>query len=150
MQALIQNNIVQTYPYSFKQLKQDNPQVSFPAAPSEACLAEWGVFTVANTQMPTVDHTKVVSEAPVASLDDKWVQVWVVRDATEDELIGRTAEKSVAIRAERGIALAATDWTQVSDAPVDQAAWAIYRQALRDITTQQDFPWGIIWPVAPV
>jgi hypothetical protein len=28
--------------------------------------------------------------------------------------------------------LAASDWTQVSDAPVDRAAWADYRQALRD------------------
>lgn len=24
------------------------------------------------------------------------------------------------------------DWTQVNDAPVDQSAWATYRQALRD------------------
>ena len=28
--------------------------------------------------------------------------------------------------------LAASDWTQVADAPVDKAAWATYRQALRD------------------
>ena len=25
-----------------------------------------------------------------------------------------------------------SDWTQVNDAPVDQQAWATYRQALRD------------------
>jgi hypothetical protein len=28
--------------------------------------------------------------------------------------------------------LAASDWTQVADAPVDRQAWADYRQALRD------------------
>lgn len=33
----------------------------------------------------------------------------------------------------RDAELARTDWTQVADAPVDQAAWATYRQALRDL-----------------
>jgi len=28
--------------------------------------------------------------------------------------------------------LAESDWTQLPDAPVDRAAWAKYRQALRD------------------
>ena len=50
------------------------------------------------------------------------------------------------IRAERNRLLAASDWTQVADAPVDQAAWATYRQALRDITAQAGFPNDIVWP----
>ena len=37
------------------------------------------------------------------------------------------------MRLERNRLLAASDWTQVADAPVDRAAWATYRQALRDI-----------------
>ena len=41
------------------------------------------------------------------------------------------------------------DWTQVADAPVDQAAWAAYRQELRDITSQETFPSEVTWPVAP-
>ena len=45
--------------------------------------------------------------------------------------------------------LAASDWTQVADAPVDQAAWATYRQALRDITAQAGFPETIAWPAVP-
>jgi hypothetical protein len=53
------------------------------------------------------------------------------------------------IRAERNRLLAASDWTQVADAPVDQAAWATYRQALRDITAQLGFPEQINWPEAP-
>lgn len=52
-------------------------------------------------------------------------------------------------RATRNALLAASDWTQVADAPVDQAAWAKYRQALRDITAQEGFPETIDWPVAP-
>jgi len=35
----------------------------------------------------------------------------------------------------RDALLAECDWTQVNDAPVDQHAWATYRQALRDFPT---------------
>ena len=53
------------------------------------------------------------------------------------------------VRAERDRLLAASDWTQVSDAPVDQAAWATYRQALRDVPQQAGFPDNITWPEVP-
>ena len=53
------------------------------------------------------------------------------------------------VRKQRNDLLAACDWTQVADAPVDKDAWATYRQALRDITTQVGFPLSIDWPVAP-
>lgn len=36
----------------------------------------------------------------------------------------------------RNSKLAQSDWTQLSDAPVDQEAWATYRQALRDLPAQ--------------
>jgi hypothetical protein len=35
--------------------------------------------------------------------------------------------------------LISTDWTQLPDAPVDKAAWATYRQALRDLPLVTDF-----------
>ena len=53
------------------------------------------------------------------------------------------------VREERDALLAASDWTQMLDAPVDQAAWATYRQALRDVPAQNGFPESIVWPVAP-
>lgn len=52
------------------------------------------------------------------------------------------------IRIERNRRLADCDWTQLPDAPVDTAAWAVYRQALRDITLQPD-PFNIVWPIEP-
>jgi len=54
------------------------------------------------------------------------------------------------VRSERNRRLAASDWTQVSDAPVNQAAWAIYRQALRDIPEQSGFPHFVEWPITPL
>jgi len=38
----------------------------------------------------------------------------------------------IAMRHQRDRLLTASDWTQTADAPVDRAAWAVYRQALRD------------------
>jgi len=53
------------------------------------------------------------------------------------------------VRSERDKLLAATDWTQVADAPVDQAAYAEYRQALRDVPEQVGFPSDVDWPEKP-
>jgi hypothetical protein len=58
-------------------------------------------------------------------------------------------DKAGEIRGERNLLLMNSDWTQVADAPVDQAAWAEYRQELRDITEQEGFPDNVIWPVRP-
>jgi hypothetical protein len=57
--------------------------------------------------------------------------------------------KADAARIIRQAALADSDWTQLSDVNVDKAAWATYRQALRDITDQPGFPDDIIWPAKP-
>ena len=61
----------------------------------------------------------------------------------------KDAEQAASVRTQRGEKLKDCDWTQVADAPVDQTAWAAYRQALRDITGQEGFPWTIDWPIAP-
>ena len=48
------------------------------------------------------------------------------------------AQKLEQVRLWRNAELAATDWTQVADAPVDASAWAAYRQALRDLPATID------------
>jgi len=42
-------------------------------------------------------------------------------------------QKLEQVRLWRDAELVRTDWTQVADAPVDASAWAVYRQALRDL-----------------
>ena len=79
--------------------------------------------------------------APWATFDFA-AQQWV--DARSDDLL--FAE----LRAERNRRLAASDWTQVPDAPVDQAAWALYRQALRDLPSTTTDPRNPDWPKPPV
>ena len=51
------------------------------------------------------------------------------------------------VRSMRNNELTATDWTQMPDSPLTtakKAEWAVYRQALRDITTQEN-PREIVW-----
>lgn len=79
-----------------------------------------------------------------------------VFDATTNEFVIKeetvqldVAELANAIREERNKLLKESDWTQVLDAPVDQQAWAVYRQALRDITLQESFPLNIVFPIKP-
>ena len=61
----------------------------------------------------------------------------------------KDAEQAKSVREQRTQKLKDTDWTQVADAPVDKAAWATYRQALRDISAQAGFPWEVQWPTQP-
>lgn len=73
--------------------------------------------------------------------DGTFARKVVVRTFTEEE-----------IRDERNARLKASDWTQVSDAPLtdgEKTTWATYRQALRDVTAQDGFPHEVDWPAKP-
>jgi hypothetical protein len=53
------------------------------------------------------------------------------------------------IRLWRDRELAASDWTQVADSTADKAAWATYRQALRDLPASNKDPKKIKFPSRP-
>jgi hypothetical protein len=53
------------------------------------------------------------------------------------------------VRAVRNAELAATDWTQVADSQANKAAWATYRQALRDLPASNKDPKKIKFPTRP-
>ena len=152
MFALIENGAVKQYPYSIGALKRSRPNTSFPHVVSDSVMAEFGALRVFFSTQPEVTATQVLEEAtPVFSAEDqRWTQVWTVRDMTEAEVSQLVESKSAEIRQQRDALLVSSDWTQVLDAPVDQAAWATYRQALRDITTQTGFPQVVEWPISPV
>ena len=60
-------------------------------------------------------------------------------DATDEQVMDQ-------LRLWRNQELANTDWTMISDASTDKAAWATYRQALRDLPAKVN----ITKPVTPV
>ena len=85
----------------------------------------------------------------VEQIDGKWYTKYSVENVSEGIKTAIDTTQAQAMRSNRNAALAASDWTQLADAPVDKAAWATYRQGLRDVTKQTGFPWTIDWPVAP-
>lgn len=72
----------------------------------------------------------------------------VISTALQRELAAVESAWS-AFRSDRDSRLTKSDWTQVSDAPVDQVAWATYRQQLRDLPSIVTNPNAVTWPDPP-
>ena len=85
----------------------------------------------------------------VEQIDGKWYTKYSVADMDDEAKTAKDAEQAKSIRNSRTEKLKDSDWTQLADSTADKAAWATYRQALRDITAQAGFPWTIDWPEAP-
>ena len=105
--------------------------------------------------MPTDEDGKPIDER-MYFVKAKWNGSEWEEGATEDEIAAWNASERIKleqwVREERTRRLAATDWTQVLDNPIDAAtreAYRVYRQALRDVTEQERFPLYIEWPVLP-
>ena len=97
----------------------------------------------------------------VEEVDGKWYTKYILapvftdnEDATAAEQEAtykamKDAEFATNARSQRDKLLSESDWTQVIDAPVNQEAWATYRQSLRNVPQQAGFPTTIVWPVKP-
>lgn len=133
------------------------PNVSLPANPSEDQLDFIGVDVIFEGPQATGGNVYQYSvrDGVEQYPDGKWYSKYVLgpifanSQEQADYEARRDSEQAETIRRERNSKLAACDWTQAADSPVDKAAWATYRQSLRDVTTQSGFPWQVQWPVAP-
>jgi hypothetical protein len=92
--------------------------------------------------------TQHLEEGPALLIDGVWTQNYIVTELSADESAAKVGTQWIVIRAERNKLLVESDWTQLPDAPVDAAAWATYRQVLRDVTDQAN-PFAVIWPESP-
>ena len=105
----------------------------------------------------------------VEQIDGKWYTKYVLgpvfTDTTDDTgnvtsaadneaayKAQKDTEQAKSVRQSRDTKLADCDWRVIKAAETAttlDAAWATYRQALRDVTGQSGFPWTITWPDAP-
>ena len=150
MFALIENGAVKQYPYSVGELKRTRPNTSFPSVISDALMAENGAMRVYFSTQPVLSSTQVLEEAPpvFSNADQRWTQVWRVRDMTAAEVTQQFDSAAAEVRQQRDAKLTETDWRFRSDMTPSQG-WIDYCQALRDVTAQAGFPWAVEWPVAP-
>jgi hypothetical protein len=123
-------------------LHLEYPDTSFPATWTAETLAAFGVYKIVEATAPAVDSKTHRQSRSIQQVNGVWTQVWGSQQLAQD-----TASANV--RGYRDMLLAASDWTQVADAPVDKTAWATHRQALRDVTSQAGFPWEVVWPEQP-
>jgi hypothetical protein len=153
MYVFAPNQTVEIFPYSVQALKRDNANTSFPLSPSDAVLAKWSVFPVKPQEPPDFDAaTENLIQVNPTFVNNQWLQSWHVAKASPEEIAERTQNKATAIREDRNARLAACDWTQLADSPLDpdgKGAWALYRETLRMVPQQEGFPWDVQWPPVP-
>ena len=138
------------YPIEEGNFRQLFPNTSFPTYFTANAVEPlgYGIYDFANAP-ETGRYEKAVEVAPVRNEYGIWRQTYAVVPMDDAEKQDVDTQKAEAVRADRTARLAACDWTQVLDAPVDTAAWAAYRQDLRDVPSQAGFPWEINWPAQP-
>lgn len=149
------------------ELKALHKNVSLPVVWSSETLDALNVDPVLESPKPTLSgpYKAIAAAAPVQDSSGNWVESWEERDMFVEftDLEGVTHTKSEQeqayqsmldedaakiIRKMRDDLLLATDYLALSDNTLS-TEMSTYRQALRDITTQEGFPHDVTWPSKP-
>ena len=141
------NGQLSKFPYTLGELRRENANTSFPKVIPEGTLASYGVYKVEPTPAPTFDNKTHMMTDTVENVGGVWRQKWVQKKLPEDRA-------SSNVRRHRDRLLSETDWVVImhtekgTNIPADME---IYRQALRDITDNVNFPYlnEEDWPVKP-
>ena len=149
------------------QFRAENPNTSFPKVLTTEILDSFGYDPILEgPQAVTTPPYEISQRDGIEEVNGQWFTKYIVgpvfHDYIDDEgkehtaaeqyeayCLGKDADQAKAVRNTRNNKLADCDWTQLPDAPVDAAAWAAYRQSLRDISSQPGFPWDVQWPEEP-
>tara|TARA_R100001509_G_C4858661_1_gene212601 strand:- start:520 stop:1020 length:501 start_codon:yes stop_codon:yes gene_type:complete len=148
-------------------LRLENRNVSFPKVWSASVFEALGIDPVLAAPAPTPSgEFKVVARnGAVQDSNGNWVQAWVEREMfteyTDEEGNVQTVsaqqtayttrknnEKAAIERNTRNTLLKETDHFALSDVTMTDAM-KTYRQALRDVPQQSEFPNTITWPTKP-
>jgi hypothetical protein len=125
------------------------PNTGFPSPLTTEIINDFGGDAVLEGPQASPTRYQVGFRDGVQEMEGQWYTKYSVADMDVDAKASTDAAQAQAIRAMRDQKLSASDWTQLADAPVDKAAWAAYRQDLRNVPAQAGFPWDVIWPEAP-
>ena len=141
-----------TYPYSVQNLKNENPNISFPTIISDSLLESFNIYQVEmkNSGYDNDDNKDVTEVTPTLS-GSIYIQTYTISDADTETINKRREIKWSEVRSGRDSLLSESDWTQFNDSPISGSTltdWQTYRQSLRDITNQSD-PYDITWPNIP-
>ena len=74
-----------TFPYKIERFRADHPGTSFPQDLQARHYAAFGVLPVTATARPAYNKATQGLDMSAEYIKGEWVQVWTVRDATQDE-----------------------------------------------------------------
>ena len=141
-----------TYPYSVQNLKNENPNTSFPTIIADSLLESFNIYKVETKNSGyDSDDSKDVTEITPTLSGSVYVQTYTISNADTETISKRREIKWSEVRSGRDSLLSESDWTQFNDSPISGSTltdWQTYRQSLRDITNQSD-PYDITWPNIP-
>lgn len=123
--------------------------VSFPPQLSATLLDSYGADVVFEGQQASPTRYQTAFANGVEQVAGKWYTKYSVADMDAEASAALDAQQATSVREDRNKRLAETDWTQLTDAPVNTEAWATYRNNLRNVTEQSGFPWEVTWPNKP-
>jgi len=136
--------------HTIGQLRQDNPNVSFPKEIPLETLAEYNVYPCTLAEKPDYNNAiQYITKGIPVEVNGAWIQPYDIHNYTAEEIIGREQQEATEVRTKRNQLLKDSDWTQIPDCTVDKTVWATYRQELRDITAQEGFPFNVTFPAMP-
>jgi hypothetical protein len=127
-----------------------HPHTSLPQQLTESIINSLGGEVVFEGPQASPTRYQTAFADGVHQVNGKWFTKYSVADMDAEAIAAKDAKQAESVRDDRNKRLAETDWTQLSDAPVNSSAWGTYRQNLRNITEQSGFPWEITWPTKPI
>ena len=149
------------------QIRSDNPNVSLPKVWNANVNEALGIDPVLASPKPNPsgDFKVVVRNGVTQDANNNWVYAWTEREmfteyeddegntvTVQAQKDAKTAADNAALasteRSKRDDLLKATDHYGLSDVTMSEAM-TTYRQALRDVPQQTDFPGTITWPTKP-
>jgi len=148
MQVRIRETGAVMYEGEFRAYQQANGGPTWGRT-TEEVLEALGADVVFEGPQAQPSRYQFVFRDGVEQIEGKWYTKYSVADMNQESKDALDTTQAESVRKQRTEKLKDSDWTQVADSPVDKAAWAAYRQALRDITAQAGFPWTIDWPAQP-
>lgn len=146
------SNVV-TYPYNIGMLRRDNPNVSFPANPTNAQLAEWDVYPVASTPQPSYDLIgEILTEASPELNNGVWTQVWTVTAASPAQAAAANMMYEQSSQGQASALLAASMGQVLEAFELAKRLhpdFVAYRAALRNPETLPGYPAATVFPDLP-
>lgn len=153
-EVIIQSGERQNYTDTRANFEKDGgPRLTHKSVDYNRTIGSCWLDGEAFQEFPNTEFEAILDNAQTY-IDAKERRERVEQEREEAERVANMTDEEVAsqVRAERDMKIAETDYLAMPDYPLsdeDKATVMAYRQALRDIPSQEGFPRKVVWPEVP-